>query len=116
MNTTPSLSVTKHGLQRMSQRNLGLDQVEAVLDYGRRIETPYATIFAVGRKEVTHWATRGLDLGHLNGVLVICDRHEGAVITTYRSHNFRKLRPKRGLRTARLRSGKRVARHMRGRK
>lgn len=85
-------SLSAHARQRMNARNLGLTAIKATLDFGRVVYTRGAIIYAIGKKEVRrHRSTRG-DLGRFEGVHVVC-APDGTVITTYRNHNFRGIRP-----------------------
>jgi hypothetical protein len=65
--------------------------VDVVLEYGRRVFTRGAIIYAIGRKEVARYRYEGLDLSNCEGVQVVC-LMDGTVLTVYRNHDFRGLR------------------------
>jgi hypothetical protein len=80
-----------HAFQRLDQRNIGIEAVEATLDYGREVFTRGAVIHVVGRREIEQWSREGIDISRCDGVQVVCS-HDGKVITAYRNRNFRGLR------------------------
>lgn len=87
-------SLTKHARKRMNSRGLSDDAVTAALMYGRLTRTRGSEIYAIGRKEINKFKTIGIDLSNFDGVQVVCSS-DGAVLTTYRNRDFRKLRPYR---------------------
>ncbi|MBP8300417.1 MAG: DUF4258 domain-containing protein, partial [Planctomycetes bacterium] len=106
LTTTPGsiyelLSV--HGWQRMCSRGLSTDEVDAVLAYGRVARVRGAVIHAVGRKEVERARRVGVDLSRAEGLHVLCAPN-GVIVTVYRNHDFRGLRPGRRGRSSRRRS------------
>lgn len=80
-----------HANERMEQRNIDIEAIEAVLDYGREVFTRGAVVHAVGRREIEQSAREGIDLTRHDGVQVVCSR-DGTVLTAYRNRDFRKLR------------------------
>ena len=100
MNTTHSVidlsehhQLTRHAWERMCGRSLSPDMVRRVLRCGRVAHVRGAKIYAVGRKEIKRFQQNGIDLSDVEGVQVVCS-HSGAVMTAYRNHNFRGLRPR----------------------
>lgn len=89
------LNLTEHAQQRMNARRLPAYAVQAVMTYGRLARVRGAEVFAIGRKEVKRYRKQGIDLKELEGVHVVCGR-DGAVLTAYRNHDLRGLKP-RGL-------------------
>lgn len=83
---------TGHARRRMTARRLSYEAVQRVIEYGRVVHAHGATIYAVGRKEVTRFRMAGIDLTTEEGVQVVCNR--GTVMTAYRNHDFRRLRPR----------------------
>ena len=75
----------------MWSRSLSRNAVEAALTYGRKIFARGAEIFAIGRKEVAYYASRGIDLKDFAGIQVVCS-HDGQIITAYRNHDFSRIR------------------------
>jgi len=102
---------TNHTTQRMSQRGIGPDVVETAQDYGRVVHTRGAVTYAIGRTEIAFYAAKGINLGRLNGVQVICCPTSGAVITVYRNRNFRHLRPNLGRKSSMSNRHNRIARY-----
>ena len=84
--------LTAHASIRMNQRRISAKALELVLAYGRTIYSRGAAFKVIGRREVTSYAARGIDLRAADGLHVLLG-HDGAVITTYRNHNLRKIRP-----------------------
>lgn len=71
----------------MQQRGIHPNDVEAALSYGRTINARGMTFFVIGHKEVRKYSARGIDLVDLAGIQVLVSR-EGAIVTTYRSHDL----------------------------
>ncbi len=86
--------VTSHAAVRMQQRGITEDLVEAVLAFGRCVHARGLTFRVVGRREVEHYAHRGLDLSRAEGVHVLVEA-DGAIVTTYRNHDLRNIRPRK---------------------
>ena len=85
--------LTHHARARMCGRRMSADVVLGVIAYGRIAHVRGATIYAVGRKEVSQFSEASTDLEDMEGVHVVCSR-DGAVMTVYRNHDFRGLRPR----------------------
>ena len=86
--------LTSHAWRRMCARGLSLEAVEAALGYGRVVHVRGADIHALGRKEVETSKHNGTDLSRFEGVQVVCVG-DGTIVTVYRNHDFRGLRPRR---------------------
>lgn len=84
--------LTAHAIARMQQRSISQNTLEQVLTYGRTIRSRGATYRVIGHKEVDRFAPQGVDLRAASGIQVLLG-HNGAVITTYRNHDLRKIRP-----------------------
>ena len=93
-NSRPAASLTNHARTRASVRGIRESAIEAVLAYGRVVETRGAMIHVIGRKEVMRLQCIGLDLSKLNGLQVVCSP-AGAVLTVYRNRDLRGLRSRR---------------------
>ncbi len=87
-------SLTQHARRRISARRLSYRAVQRVVEYGRVIHARGATIYAIGRKEVSRFGSKGVDLTTEEGVQVVCS-NRGTVMTAFRNHDFRGLRPRR---------------------
>lgn len=83
------IGITNHARLRMSTRSITAWQIAQVLQYGRTKHTRKAVIYAVGRKEVK---MNERFLERCEGIHVFCSPRDGAIITTYRSHNLKRLR------------------------
>jgi hypothetical protein len=86
--------ITKHAWRRMTARRISGAALEAVMSYGRIAHVRSAKVYAIGRKEVERHQRDGVDLSSFEGIHVVCSL-DGAIMTTYRNHNFRGLRPRR---------------------
>jgi hypothetical protein len=93
-NRTTSFLLTQHASLRSQQRNISLPTIDLVTTYGRKIHTRGATFMVVGRKEVDKYKGMGIDLSKAQGVHVLLST-QGQVITTYRNHDLRNIRPKK---------------------
>ncbi|WP_363184323.1 DUF4258 domain-containing protein [uncultured Thiocystis sp.] len=87
-------SLTLHVRERMNQRQISEEAVQATLQCGRELHLRGAVIYAIGRREIERYQRLGIDLSGCNGVQVVCNS-VGTVITTYRNRDFRGLRPRR---------------------
>jgi len=101
----PPPAVTDHAAERMADRRISAEAICAALDYGRRVYTRGAVVYGLGRKEVLRAAREGIDLSEYEGVQVI-SKNDEVVLTVYRNHDFRGLRP--GLGRKRQRGWRRV--------
>ncbi len=90
--STHNYPFTLHATLRMQQRGIPGHLVEEVLTYGRIIHSRGVTFRVVGKKEVARFAQKGIDLSHAEGIHVLMES-DGSVITTYRNHDLRKIRP-----------------------
>ena len=86
-------AITRHARMRMTARRISKTTLSAVLEYGRVVYVRGAKIYVIGRKEVTKFLRRGVELAEFEGIHVVCNP-EGVVLTTYRNRDFRGLRPR----------------------
>ena len=86
--------ITRHAQMRMKARRISETALASVLEYGRVVYVRGAKIYVIGRKEVTKFLRRGVELADFEGIHVVCSP-DGAVMTTYRNRGFRGLRPRR---------------------
>lgn len=88
--------LTVHARRRMTARRISRTQVNLVVEYGRMKYVKGARYHSVGRNEVAKHLGRGVDLRAVEGIHVVaCTRTDFVeVITVYRNHNFRGLRPR----------------------
>ncbi|TLM67380.1 MAG: DUF4258 domain-containing protein [Deltaproteobacteria bacterium] len=87
--------LTKHALERMSDRHIRSSDIDNVLTYGRAIQIRGAIIYVVGIKEIKFQRDLGINLERCEGIHVVCSQ-SGTVLTAYRNHNFRGLKPRYG--------------------
>jgi hypothetical protein len=85
--------LSDHAEKRMTGRRIPARAMDAVLTYGRVAYVRGAQIFTIGRKEVERHRRNGIELSGWEGIQVVCSGDE-TVLTTYRNHDFRGLRPR----------------------
>ncbi len=84
--------ITTHARMRMMARRISETALSTVIKYGRVVYVRGAKIYVIGRKEVTRFLRKGIELADFEGIHVVCSS-EGDVLTTYRNRDFRGLRP-----------------------
>ena len=94
LDTFSGFDISRHAQQRMSERGISPDAISRVINFGRVAYVRGAMIFAVGRKEAERFKREGVDLSDLEGVQAVCS-NSGTVMTVYRNHDFKGLRPRR---------------------
>jgi hypothetical protein len=82
--------LTNHAKERMVKRGLRAEAIHAALTYGRVVYVRGAHIYAIGRKEISRYATQGIDLSAYDGVQVVTI--DNVVITAYRNRSFNGLK------------------------
>ncbi len=97
------LSITRHGVQRCSQRAIRGDAIRATLDWGR----PYRTsrgrvVWFLGRREVRAAARAGADVDlFVHTALVV--ENDDLVVTAVRTRSTRRFRVRWSRQTSRRR-------------
>lgn len=86
------LPLTDHAQMRMGQRGISERVVAMVLRYGRTMHARGVGYRVIGHKEVVRCAECGIDVSEADGVHVLV-AHDGSVVTAYRNHELRKIRP-----------------------
>lgn len=84
--------MTDHAQTRMFSRRLSERAVQLALAHGREVHTRGAVLYAIGKKEVAKARRTGTDISLFEGVHVVCTS-DGCVLTVYRNHDLRGLRP-----------------------
>jgi len=84
--------LTAHAELRMQQRGIAPQLIELVLRYGRTIYSRGLAFRVIGHKEVGRYSRDGIDLSRAEGIHVLVET-DGSVITAYRNHDLRKIRP-----------------------
>lgn len=92
--------LTKHGRERADARRFSPFKMQAVFAFGREVHTRGAVIYVVGHKEVQRAKLQSEDISEIEGWHVVCSRR-GEVITVYRNHDLRDLRPRHRTRSDR---------------
>ena len=91
---TTHVTLSQHAEERMDARSIGAEAIEGVIRCGRVVYANKARIYFVGRREVRQYARQGIDISAWDGIHVVTS-FDGVVMTTYRNHNIRHLRPRR---------------------
>jgi hypothetical protein len=87
-------SLSEHALERMQQRGISHEAVFQTIAFGRISRGRGATIYAIGKKEISEFAEDGIDLSGYEGVHVVMTRR-GNVSTVYRNVSVPKLKPRK---------------------
>lgn len=87
------LSVSDHAAKRMSKRGLFPWQIDLVIKYGRRVHSRRAVYYALGRREVSRYQEKMPELVGLESIQVVVNSEQEVILTVYRNHDFRKIRP-----------------------
>ena len=90
------LLFTNHARNQMSARGFSPKAIKAAMQFGRITYIRGAMIYVIGKREVDHFQRKGIALYEYAGIHVVCSTTDNVIITVYRNHNFRNLRPKRG--------------------
>jgi hypothetical protein len=85
--------LTKHAWERSNARGLSSEAIDAAIQYGRVVHVRGAAVHVIGKKEVRRFSEVGVDLEKYEGVQVVCSPDDEAVLTAYRNHDLRGLRP-----------------------
>ncbi len=88
-----SYGVTEHARHRMEQRGVSEEAVELALHYGRKIHSRGAIFHVIGRKEISKLGNTHPKLRLLNGVQVLTSTDGESIITVYKNHDLRGIRP-----------------------
>ena len=89
---TTGYKVSKHAWRRMSGRSVSPKAMNTVVRFGRIAYVRGAAIHVIGRQEVRKYRKHGFDLTPYEGLQVVCG--SDAIITTYRNHDLRGLKPR----------------------
>ena len=86
--------LSEHALERMQQRGISHEAVFLAIAFGRISRGRGATIYAIGKKEISEYAKDGIDLTPYEGVHVVMTRI-GTISTVYRNFDIPKVKPKK---------------------
>jgi hypothetical protein len=82
--------VTAHAWQRMSARGVSPAAIDAALAWGRLgHEAGHATSHFLGRREVERAARLGVNIRHLEGLVVLLAADGATILTTFRNRERR---------------------------
>ncbi|WP_417228309.1 DUF4258 domain-containing protein [Amphritea sp.] len=87
------LELTEHARQRMNQRGVSEQAVELALQFGRKIHSRRALFHVIGKKEINKLGDQHPELKELDGVQVLTTEDSESIITVYRNHDLRAIRP-----------------------
>ena len=87
------VSLSTHAEQRMGLRGMSEIDIKLVLTYGREIYSRRAVFHVIGRKEIKKYASQCPALKALDGLHVLTVPDKGTVLTVYRNHDLRQIRP-----------------------
>ena len=87
------INLTAHALTRMAERGIPILAVNKTIAFGRIMRGRGATIYAIGKKEISLLLEKGIDLKGFEGVHVVMSKI-GSVLTVYRNLNLPKLKPR----------------------
>jgi hypothetical protein len=83
--------LTRHAIDRVKTRNICLDIIKDVLEFGRCKHARGAIIYVIGKREVKAYKDVK-DLSRCEGIHVVCSSKDNIVITVYRNKkSFRSL-------------------------
>lgn len=87
--------LTEHARKRMEQRGVKEDALKLTLQFGRKIYSRRALFYVIGHKEIKKHGEQYPRLKALEGLQVVVDVESQKVLTVYRSHDLRQIRPKK---------------------
>ncbi len=90
---TADVVLAAHARKRMDQRGVSEQAVLLTLRYGRKIHSRRTVFHVIGRKEIARYGKQVPELLALDGVQVITSQDEHTVVTVYRNHDLRGIRP-----------------------
>ena len=93
INLSTETAISHHAYKRMAQRGLSMEQVSLVLTYGRKVHARRAIFYVIGKKEVARLGHKLPELAALEGIQVLVNADNEVVLTVYRNHDFRQIRP-----------------------
>ncbi|WP_460859917.1 DUF4258 domain-containing protein [Rheinheimera gaetbuli] len=86
-------AISSHAQQRMDLRGMSERDIELVLKFGRKIHSRRTVFHVIGRKEIKKYAGECPELKELDGLHVLTVPQKGTVLTAYRNHDLRHIRP-----------------------
>ena len=78
----------------MAERGIPMKAVNKTIAFGRIMRGRGATIYAIGRKEISLLLDKGIDLKRFEGIHVVMSKI-GLVLTVYRNLSMPRLKPRK---------------------
>lgn len=88
-----SVDLSTHAEARMYQRGVSPDGVALALRFGRKIHSRGAVFHVIGKKEICRLSEKVPEIRELDGLQVVVSPAGDAVITIYKNHDLRAIRP-----------------------
>lgn len=85
--------ITRHARFRMDQRGIHPTDIDLVLKYGRKTHSRRAWYYVIGQKEIKRFGDLCPALKELDGLHVVMDGERTNILTVYRNHDWRRIRP-----------------------
>ncbi len=84
-----TLLYTGHAINRQAQRNLSCDDIEFVLQHGRRMRCAGAIHVFLGQRDIPQDKVSATRFGRLEGTTLVMDdcQEQAVLITAYRNRN-----------------------------
>ena len=89
----PEDLITSHARIRMGQPGIQPEVIELVLKYGRKTHSRRAWYYVIGQKEIKRFGDMCAALKELDGMHVVMDDDRTNILTVYRNHDLRRIRP-----------------------
>jgi hypothetical protein len=87
-NLISTFNLSKHAALRMAQRNVSRDDLEYVLEHGKRIYTTGITVYILRKRDIPHEDRNRSTITRLEGTVVLTGFTQNGdleIITTYRN-------------------------------
>jgi len=96
------ITMTAHASTRAAQRNLSPEDIDYVLEHGKKIHRGGACFFYLGEKDIKPEDRREDDIARLEGTILVLDPRMKAIVTVYRNREkglkeIRKKQPYMGI-------------------
>ncbi|GHG74391.1 hypothetical protein GCM10010919_27820 [Alishewanella longhuensis] len=85
--------ISAHARKRMNLRGMNEREIRLALKYGRKVYSRRTVFHVIGKKEIRKFASECPELKELDGLHVLTVPDTCTVLTTYRNHDLRQLRP-----------------------
>ena len=85
--------ISCHARYRMDQRGIHPADIELALKYGRKTHSRRAWYYVIGQKEIKRFGDLCPALKELDGLHVVMDGERTNILTVYRNHDLRRIRP-----------------------